>query len=393
MARRSMLRLVPLVAVLATLVLPVGTAGAQTTYEVEVGRFLEGAPAESQRFLPWRIDVHQGDTLHFSSQSFHTATFLPVGEGPVAWFEDLATLGTSQPYALVQPDPDDGPTSYKFGLGAFFPSDQTCGAPGLPACSFAGSSVVNSGVPLDAPLDFSVQVNAGAGSSFYVVCIVHGPDMRLRVDVVASGTPASDPGDLADAVDAAVEQDTDSALALHARFSGARSSHVRPDGTRVWDAWAGVDNGHVALLAMYPQRLRIGVGDRVQWHFDSLTYEDHTVTFPIDRARAIAAGVGIPACDPDGDAGPGPDAPPDLAEPPFCSDPTQLELELHDRFVPPAGNGVFLGRDLESSGVLGANSPLGDGNYVLRFPRASTDGPFKYLCLIHPFMRGKVVVG
>ena len=197
------------------------------------------------------------------------------------------------------------------------------------------------------------------------MCIVHGPDMRLRVGVVGSGTPASDPADLADAVDAAVAQDTDSAVALHARLSGARSSHVRPDGTRVWDAWAGVDNGHVALFGTYPQRLRIGVGDRVQWHFDSLIYEDHTVTFPIDRARAIAVGAGIPACDPDGDLGPGPDAPPDLPGPPFCSDPTQLELELHDRFVPPAGDGAFLGRDLVLRGPGGELPP---GRWELRAP-------------------------
>ncbi len=152
--------------------------------------------------------------------------------GPVAWFEESATVGTSQPYALIQPDPDDGPTSSEFGLGAFFPSDPTCGGPGLPACSFTGSAVVNSGVPLEGPLDFGVQVNVGAGNSSYVVCIVHGPEMRLRVDVVPSGAPASDPGDLADAVDAAIEQDTDSAgalhaRALHARFDGARSSRLR----------------------------------------------------------------------------------------------------------------------------------------------------------------------
>jgi hypothetical protein len=57
-----------------------------------------------------------------------------------------------------------------------------------------------------------------------------------------------------------------------------------------------------------------------------------------------------------------------------------------------AGNGAFRGADLESSGIRGANAP-GDQNYAVRFPKRSPDAGFKYICLIHPFMRGSVVVG
>lgn len=375
------------------LLVPAGVAEAQTTYQVTVGQFLEGgAPAESDRFFPGAITVHQGDTLHFKSPGFHTATLLPVGQGPVEWFDTQATLGTNQPFALVQPDLDDGPTSFKFGNAAIFPTDQACGAEGQTACSFNGTSVLNSGAPFFGPLDFTATVNVSAGSSFYVVCIVHGAQMRMRVDVVGASEEASDPADLRAANRAALEQDIDTAQALHARFSARQRSHVTPDGRRVWDAWAGVDSGHIALLAMYPQTLRIDKGDSVQWHFDSLTYEDHTVTFPIGTAREIVRNAPL-VCDPDGDAGPGPDTPPDMEEPPFCADPTQLEFELDDRFVPPAGNSVFRGNDLESSGVLGSNSPLGDANYELRFSSRSPNAGFKYICMIHPFMVGRVVVG
>jgi len=54
-----------------------------------------------------------------------------------------------------------------------------------------------------------------------------------------------------------------------------------------------------------------------------------------------------------------------------------------------------MGRDLESSGVRGSNSAMleGDANYRLRFGANSPGEGFTYLCMIHTFMRGKVVVG
>lgn len=372
-------------------VLPGGMAQAQTTYDVEVGQFLEGAPAaESSRFFPGDIDVHQGDTLHFTSNGFHTATFLPVGAGPVEWVDTQATFGTNQPFALIEPDEDDGADAFKFNNEAIFAGDPSCGGPAQPACSFNGSSAVNSGAPFFGPMDFSATVDVSAGTSFYLLCIIHGPDMRMKVDVVGAGQPASDPADLEDANAAALEQDIDTANALHERFSSRKTSHPAVGGGRVWDAWAGVDSNHVALYGFYPQKLRLEKDDRVQWHFDSLSFEDHSVTMPRGTALEIAANSPI-VCDPDGDAGPGPDNPPEIEGPPFCNDPTQLEIELDDRFLPQIGNGAFRGSDLESSGVRGANAPT-DANYTLRFPKRSPDKGFKYICLIHPFMRGRVVV-
>jgi plastocyanin len=373
-------------------VLQGGVAKAQTTYDVLVGQFLEAAPAaESMRFFPGELDVHQGDTLHFTSNGFHTATFLPSGVGPVEWFDSQATLGTNQPFALIEPDEDDGGDAFKFNNEAIFPSDPSCGGPGQAACTFDGSSVLNSGAPFFGPFDFAATIDAGVGTSFYIVCIIHGPDMRMRVDVVGAGEPASDPDDLVDTNAAALRQDLDTANALHERFSSRRTSHVAVGGARVWDAWAGIDSNHVALYNFYPRKLRIDKGDRVQWHFDSLSFEDHSVTMPFGTAMEIASNAPI-ACDPDSDAGPGPDNPPELEGPPFCNDPAQLEIELDDRLIPPHGNGAFRGADLESSGVRGANAP-GDQNYVVRFPERSPDAGFKYICLIHPFMRGRVVVG
>ena len=376
-------------AFVASLVLPPTGAGAQTTYEIEVGRVFSKVSAESMRFLPSAIDVHRGEVLHFTSPSVHTATFLPVGEGVVDWFEANAVLGSSGPYSLIRPDPDDGPTSFKFTNAAFFPTDETCGGASQPACSFDGSSVLNSGLGVS---DFSVDVDVAPGNSFWVVCLIHGPPTRLRVNVVPNSQPASDQAALAAATAEAIQQDKNAARALRNRFIDRRTSHLAPGGGRVWDAWAGVDGAHVSVYGMFPGRLVVQKGDTVQWHFDSLVFEDHTVSIPV-RVAAPIADFFEPFWDPDGDLGPGPDNPPDLPNPPFCNDPTEVEMELHDRFTLPAGNGLFAGRNhLETSGVLGANSFLGNADWELTFTKRSPDGGFRYMCMIHTGMRGRVIV-
>ncbi len=299
--RRISLGLLGAITLVGGFLLPATTAAAATTYDVGVGRFLQSAAAESMRFFPSVVDVHQGDTLHFTSDGFHTATALPLGEGPVEWFDTNAS-GPTDPYSIIQEDADDGPTSTVFSTAVALPSDPTCGPAGTP-CSYGGSAVVNSGIPLSGPMDFGVSVDASAGSSFYVVCLIHGPGMRLKVNVVGGGEAASDPADIEKANAAALDQDENSAAALWARYADRQTWHRTPNGTRVWDAWAGVDDRHVALYGMFPLTLRIHKGDRVQWHFDSLEYEVHTVTFPIDTARDIVRNSFLPVCD----TGPGGD--------------------------------------------------------------------------------------
>ncbi|MGH2529857.1 MAG: cupredoxin domain-containing protein [Actinomycetota bacterium] len=387
-SRRATVGVAAGLAFVAGLVLPPTGAGALTTYEIQAGRVFSRVSAESMRFRPSAIDVHQGDTLHFTNPSVHTATFLPVGEGVVDWFEANAVLGSSGPYSLIRPDRDDGPRSFKFTNAAFFATDETCGGPSQPACSFDGSSVLNSGLGW---ADFTVDVDVAQGNEFWVVCLIHGPPMRLKVTVVPNAQPASAPAELAAANAAAIQQDRNASRALRNRFIERRTSHLASGVGRVWDAWAGVDGAHVSVYGMFPSKLVVDKGDTVQWHFDSLVFEDHTVSIPVRVAEPIAAYFET-FCDPDGDGGLGPDNPPDMPDPPFCTDPTEVELELHDRFTLPRGNGLFGGAPLETSGVLGANSILGDPDFELKFTKRSSSGGFRYMCMIHPGMRGRVVV-
>jgi plastocyanin len=372
--------------VLLGVLLPSTAAHAATkTFHVKVGSFMHGAPAESMRFFPETIRVHQGDVLHFTSDGFHTATLLPLGAGPVEWFD--RHTGRNDPYAVFKRDKDDGPRAYVFSTKTALPTDPTCGGSGNP-CSFDGSAVLNSGVPLNGPLDLRASIDVASGHTFYVVCLIHGAMMHMRVSVVGNANPRSNPNHIKRGNHAALAQDHDTALALDAKLSARRTWHWH-NGTKVWDAWAGADSQHVALYAMYPNKLKIRKGDRVQWHFDELTFEDHTVSIPAKTAYRVASKSFVPVCE----SKAGKDNPPQLPGPPFCNNPKHLEIQFDDLFVRPVGDGSFARRDFQNSGARGASSPFGDRNYTLKFTRRSGAEPFQYICLIHPFMRGRVRVG
>jgi plastocyanin len=372
---------------LLSLLLPTTDAlAAPKTFHVKVGRFLRGAPAESMRFFPETIRVHQGDILHFTSDGFHTATLLPVGSGPIEWLDRHA--GPGDPYAGFLRDRDDGPRAYVFSTAVALPTDPTCGGSGQSACSFDGSSVLNSGVPLTGPLDTAVSVDVAPGRTFYAVCLIHGAMMHMKVNVVANTKPRSDPDRIKAVNTAALAQDHDTAMALDAKFSGRRTWH-RHNGTKVWDAWAGVDSSHIALYGMYPDKLKIARGQKVQWHFDELTFEDHTVSFPAATAYRVTSNSFVLVCE----SASGQDDPPQLPGPPFCNNPADLEIQFDNRFVKSIGDGSFARADFQNSGARGTTSPLGDRNYTLKFTKRSGDAPFQYICLIHPFMRGRVRVG
>jgi plastocyanin len=385
----------------------VGTAGpakAQGTLDVQVGAPLfelaGGAPADGMRFMAPPLTVHKGDTLNFGFAGFHTATLLPVGQDPAAWIEANAT-GLDEPYNVIQLDPDDtgidpgssdSKPAVKFNNNVALPNedglplDPQCGA-APNACSYDGGSVLNSGLPLaqDVP-PFSVLVDANPGDTFWVICLLH-PNMLLQVNVVASNETATTQAEVDAYRDATAASDAAAAAELHAKHVNKR---VKRNGA--WQAFGGMDGDGFALLGNYPSKLVIRKGDRVRWRFDRLPFEIHTVSFPKSEAREIIRNDFVPACDPDGDTGPGPDNPPEMEAPPFCNDPSQLEIELTALTVHQYGNGTFRGGDFETSGVRG-DFGVSTEPYTLKFAKRSPKKGFKYMCMIHGgFMDGTVVV-
>jgi plastocyanin len=386
------------VLIVATLVAGIvavpGTVRAQETLKIRAGAFIDnGAPASLNRFYAPELNVHQGDTLRFVNRGFHTATLLPTSVTDLeGWIQDNQT-GLDKPFsAPFTIDEDDTPLdpggsaekpSTKFNNAVAFPSPPDCGGEEQPPCDYAGDTLLSSGAFTFTK--WSATINSAPGTSAYVLCLLH-PAMSLKVNVVDDTETASTQAEINSYFETQSEADAAAALKKHKRLS---RKHVKENG--VWQAYAGFDGDGYALIAMYPRRLEIKKGQRVEWHFNLLT-EPHTVTFPRDKAIEIFRNDFIPGCDPDGDGGPGPDNPPDTEEPPFCNDPTQLELDISPKSVHQYGDGKFEGRDYESSGVRGAQT--GDtSSYTLKFTKRSGPEGYKYTCMIHGrFQSGTVEV-
>jgi hypothetical protein len=350
------------------------------------------------RFLAPTLKVHKGDVVKFNLPGFHTATLLPANSDVQAWTQDNVQ-GVGKPWSLLTFDPDDTALdpggrspdreSLKANNQAAFPSDFTCGTPGN-ACTYDGTDVVNSGIPQGNDASFSVLIDADVGDTVWVICIVH-PHMRLRIEVVDNAETPTSQAEINNYRRAVVAGDEDEAEALHERLSNRQTKHKTAGGKTVWDAYVGYDTHNLSLFAMYPQTLRIRRGNNVRFHFTQMIFEDHTATFPASKARQVANASFVPMCDPDGDGGAGPDTEPTAPPPVFCAGgPDQLELDIQPRFAYEMGNGMFGGSDYENSGIQGATA--GASHWDLKFTDTTGRKPFKYICLIHPFMRGGVRV-
>lgn len=361
-------------------------------------RLSEKFPAEYNGFLPGKLNIHSGDTLHFTSDGFHTVTMLPAGAKPDPWLADNAASGTSDYYTLTQSDPDEGDDMYKVGTAALMPSRFDCGGAGQPACQFSGSGmsfgwrgdgVLNSGAPLAGPIDFSTTVTAPAGATVYALCLIHPATMRLPITVVDDSEKATDPASAEKIAAQTVAKSTKTAAALHRSYSTKHIRRKAPGGGFVWEAWAGIDRGPIALLALYPARLNVRLGDSIRWRFAGLLSETHTVAGPLEEALELANSLPEIRCDLDTDSGTSPDVEA-LPPPVFCPGSLyQLEIDWPEGLVPARGDGVFE-NDPESSGTRGSDTGIRD-DYTLSFPRPTGQEGATFICLIHPFMRTTVV--
>jgi plastocyanin len=356
---------------------------------------------ESMRFMAPTLNVHKGDTLTFDFPSFHTASLLPTTADFLA-FRAANTGGVGKPYSLVIPDTDDtteegaaaDKPAVKANPAVAFPSvggaPADCGAATNP-CSYDGTAVVNSGLPIASPPDtFSVTIDADAGKSFWLICFVH-THMNLRVNIVADTAAATTQADVDAAKATLAATDEEWANETDAKLINARSSHVTASGQKVYDVAVGYDNHFASLDGFYPRKTSVPKGSTVRFHFEQLIYEDHTVTMPAPSAFNLFDEFFVPMCDPDGDAGAGPDTS-DTPGPtgPCGGDFSKAEIDITSRVMYGIGDGVFTGAsDLEHSGLRGAQ--FGLTNFDMKFKARSSDGGWKVFCMLHP-MEARIVV-
>lgn len=355
------------------------------------------------RFLAPELNVHKGDVLNFRG-GFHTATAIPAGEDPGAWFGE--NIGIGGPFALNAFDPDEGPTSIKYNNNALFPNQANCGPVhfGAPPCTYDGSETLNSGVLFfvsteDGGGGFSMEVDANPGDTFFIICIVH-PAMMLKVNVVGPNDAATTQAEIDAFKASTVAADTAAAQETHQEYATKRQTRRLANGKRLHQAWAGIDRPGFALFEMYPLTLKLRKGDKVKWNFNQLIYEIHSTTMPRSAVAAIASGDFVPVCDPDGDNGPGPDTDATFDPAtgrPSCPEGSALEIDSSPRFLVPEGDGRWTGRkDLEHSAVRSPNLPSpptqGANPYRVAFKALTGDRAHKYACVVHPFMVGNIKV-
>jgi plastocyanin len=143
-----------------------------------------------------------------------------------------------------------------------------------------------------------------------------------------------------------------------------------PQPARMLTALVGAGADTDVVNAFFPAVLRVHVGDSITWKLDS--DEIHTLTF-----NPPPAALQFPAPVPGG-------GPNDLMIPPEAAFPTRL---------PGAPVEKFDGTNFVSSGMMskqpaGPDAPPND-TFSVSFEKSGT---YPYVCLIHPYMHGAVVV-
>lgn len=389
--------------------------------------------AVSLRFFPEDIRVHRGDVVRFTSHvRLQTIALLPPHvKEPQKWVNKHA-FDLRAPWYPVTLDPDEA--GVKVNNAVAFPPFPPCGAPGRSPCRFPlppheraaqdtrwgfgsptpdkeVSGVLGSGLSSTPPssdprnptrtLDFAVQVDADPGTELHVVSLF-AKQGRARILVVPDDEPLPSDAELSRARHEHIRQDVATALAIDARYANHHSSSPGPEGTTVWDALAGVEEGPVAVRQSYPRRLEIRQGDTVRWSPRLVENLVHTVTLPSSAVR------GRPffstECDLDTDHGTVGDVPSVLPAPLFCpGGPAQVEFDLNELMFP-SGNGAYTAApdEVENSGVLGmAPDLVGEKDYPNVEPRQpysllfdAPSGPdgFEYWCALHGEMHARVVV-
>ena len=353
--------------------------------------------AESMRFHSPNLRVHNGDTLTFDLQGFHTATFLPANTDLFQWIQGN-TPGISSPYSVLVPDPDDTSRdggasdrpSTKANPAVAFPTDASCGSTDNP-CAY-NRTLLNSGVPQgEGPATFSAQVNGNVGDSIWVICLIH-PHMFFRLTVVANDAATSTQGEIDGARAANLAADEEWAESQHEKLINQQSSHVTSSGQRVYDVYVGVDNHRTSINAMYPRVATVPKGATVRFNFNELIYEQHTATMSFREGLERGQDFLAPWCDPDGDSGSAADDPPGEG-PPCGGDVSKLEFDASSPLFNVAGDGVFTGNDdYENSGVRGGLQ-FSLAPWDMRFTTASSKKGWKYFCVVHGAgMSGRIKV-
>jgi plastocyanin len=415
-------------------------------WEVQVDNVSpEGHAWSFNAFYPSRLQAHAGDTLAFrlapNPDAFHHVTLLPAGVAPAQGYP-----------GFMFPDPyvPGGAQTTFFSNGPNFSQRPVtpCGRAGQPACTYDGAGALNSGVLVNPPAAgegvghraFTVELDheLTAGSYFYL-CLVHGPGMRGRIDVLPEAEPAQSGARLQAEARRAYAVDLANA-AVAGRAVEIPTVESNLDGTKTWGLAAGGGglDPRLSINEFGVPSLLVKAGDTVTWTMQGPPGAVHAVNGfagagvrlrrlpvyePDCQAPRAAAGAVVPGSGGGGGGG-GHGAAPGTghgmshegqgsAEPtgvvprpvsggfPFdrwnsCPGREVALLTVYSFPSSPARTAIA-GPDVTSGLLMSPeflDGPTGQGlpfasSFSATFP---TTGTFRYVCPLHTAMAGTIVV-
>lgn len=309
--------------------------------------------SEANDFFPHVTTIHVGDSVRFRLSGFHTVDLPKKGGDPLPF----ATTGPPQSGivdAAGAPFWFNGQPQIQFNP-ALLPSKFG------KIAGYSGSKRVTSGLPLAQGRIPPMTVNFTKQGTYDYYCNIH-PGMEGTVKVLAASKTLPTRQKVAANLKKQINRDINTAKGL--------SSATPPAGT-VYVGMGGAND--VEYFGMVPGTITVPVGTTLKFSMSPKTTETHTATFgpgdpehdPASYLGQVAAGFAKPVFD-------------NIST--YPSDvpgaPVALTPVLH-------GNGFW------NSGAMDQNaSPLPSSNTVT----FGAPGTYTYYCMIHPFMKGTVVV-
>jgi plastocyanin len=343
--------------------IPVGSAQALTK------TVIVGTPASAQKtigntyngdvdaFFPTSITIDAGDKVRFVPSGFHTVEIPPKGSSDSALVQPFTGKVAGANDAAGTPFWFNGQDNLYFALPLV--QKQNFGK----SLKYTGKNRVQSGLPLaNKPKPMVVTFTKKGKYTYF--CNLH-PGMKATVTVQKKG--ATRPPAAFDK--RVVKQQVNSATKVATDLQAARPE----DGTIQLGASG---KGGVEIFAFFPAQTTVPVGTTIKFAMPKGSREDHTAT----------AGPGNPETEPSSYLGTlagslqGP--PPFNPAAVYPSDApggaaTSLTSATH-------GNGFWNSGFLDQSTA----TPISDSSSV-KFDQAGT---YTFYCLVHPFMKGTVVV-
>lgn len=343
-------------------------------------------------FFPSRVPLHPGDAVNFEVRDSGEPHTVALGKLVERAITALGTLGLTEGIKTIESLPQmrklpsvfpntieetprvNASAADRCFLDRGAPAVSTTG--GAQACAqgqqpaFDGTQEFYSSGFLEEGEPFRVKLSSDIRPGTYsFMCLVHRSSMIGSIEVRPTEVerpPVANIRQLA----RDEENEVAGTLEQPARRAAARND----DGVLAGTGPVGRSRG--LLSSFIPEQAKVSTGEPLTWEL----YGMHSISFDPSRDAQegvlIEDGEGV-RINPDG-WDPVESSPPPAAALSFP--PTMPSVEIDGGSYP--GEGAF------SSGILRATAPA-VVKYTLRFEGAGT---YRYRCLVHPRMRGRVVV-